>query len=213
VNRTESGVDAVDAVHRLDDPFGLVCHHSSVRLSGHIRKHPETMTPQRIEIRAAALEDAALLAELGARTFTEGFPSTNPTDLELHIASEYSVEAIEADFVAGRFVIASAGGEDAGYAFLRADEAHEAVLATDPIELNRIYVLQKWVGRGIGDALMERCLADARGAGCDVIWLGTWDQNARAIRFYEKWGFEKVGTQNFLLGTDLQSDIVMARPV
>jgi ribosomal protein S18 acetylase RimI-like enzyme len=46
-----------------------------------------------------------------------------------------------------------------------------------------------------------------------VIWLGTWDQNARGIRFYEKWGFEKVGTQTFLLGTDPQSDVVMARRV
>jgi GNAT superfamily N-acetyltransferase len=170
------------------------------------------MTPE-IEIRAATPEDTALLADLGARAFTEGFPDTNPTDLALHLASEFSVEAIKADFAAGRFVIARVGGEDAGYAFLRDGETHEAVAAANPIEVNRIYVLQKWVGTGVGAALMERCLAEARGSGCDVIWLGTWDQNARAIRFYEKWGFEKVGTQTFLLGTDLQSDTVMARPV
>jgi GNAT superfamily N-acetyltransferase len=171
------------------------------------------MTAEDIEIRPAGPDDVALLADLGARAFAEGFPTTNPPDLELHIAKEYSLEAIRDDFAVGRFVIAGIGGEDVAYAYLRQGETHDAVEATNPIELNRIYVLQRWVGTGVGAALMERCLAEARASGCDVIWLGTWDQNARGIRFYEKWGFEKVGTQTFLLGTDLQSDIVMARPV
>jgi diamine N-acetyltransferase len=171
------------------------------------------MTAEGIEIRPAGPDDVALLADLGARAFAEGFPSTNPPDLELHIAKEYSVEAIRDDFAGGRFVIAAIGGEDVGYAFLREGGSHDAVEATAPIELNRIYVLERWIGAGVGAALMERCLAEARALRCDVIWLGTWDQNARGISFYEKWGFEKVGTQTFLLGTDLQSDVVMARPV
>ena len=172
------------------------------------------MTSAAIEIREGGPEDVELLAELGATAFTEAFPSNDLTDMEQHVANEYSHDAIAAELAApgSRFFIATVADEAVGYAFLQRD-VHEAVPGANPIELNRIYALQGWVGKGIGDALMERCLTAARAEGHDVIWLGTWDQNARAIRFYEKWGFEKVGTKTFLIGSDLQSDVVMARPV
>ena len=60
---------------------------------------------------------------------------------------------------------------------------------------------------------MKVCLHEAVAAGCDVIWLGVWEHNPRAIAFYHKWGFKQVGTQTFHLGDDLQTDWVMARPV
>src|SRR5689334_4706743 len=60
-------------------------------------------------------------------------------------------------------------------------------------------------------ALMEQCVATAREWGGHVLWLGVWERNSRAIAFYEKHGFQVVGEQPFLLGTDLQRDLVMAR--
>ncbi len=58
---------------------------------------------------------------------------------------------------------------------------------------------------------MQFCIDEARGRGGDVLWLGVWQKNARAIAFYHKWEFEIVGTQTFQLGNDPQSDFVMRR--
>ena len=58
---------------------------------------------------------------------------------------------------------------------------------------------------------MQCAIAEAAGRGKDAVWLGVWDRNERAIRFYESWGFHRSGTQPFLLGTDLQTDLVMVR--
>jgi ribosomal protein S18 acetylase RimI-like enzyme len=60
---------------------------------------------------------------------------------------------------------------------------------------------------------MQHALAEAAGRGKDAVWLGVWEHNARAIRFYEQWDFHPAGTQPFLLGTDLQTDLVMVRRI
>jgi ribosomal protein S18 acetylase RimI-like enzyme len=60
---------------------------------------------------------------------------------------------------------------------------------------------------------MKACLDEAERAGCDLVWLGVWERNPRAIAFYHKWGFEQVGTQTFQLGDDMQSDWIMSRLV
>jgi ribosomal protein S18 acetylase RimI-like enzyme len=66
-------------------------------------------------------------------------------------------------------------------------------------------------GRGASVILLEQCLAQARDWGCDVIWLAVWENNPRAMRFYEKNGFRVVGKTLFRLGGDIQHDFVMAR--
>ena len=60
---------------------------------------------------------------------------------------------------------------------------------------------------------MRASLDAARSAGHRTIWLGVWERNARAISFYERWVFEKVGDHVFRLGSDDQTDLIMARPV
>ncbi len=60
---------------------------------------------------------------------------------------------------------------------------------------------------------MTACLEEARRWECDVIWLDVWEKNPRAIAFYERWGFVKVGEQDYQLGNDLQLDWLMARNV
>jgi GNAT superfamily N-acetyltransferase len=79
------------------------------------------------------------------------------------------------------------------------------------VELNRFYLVQDWVGQGAGSRLMQACLEEARQTGHDIIWLGVWEKNDRAIAFYRKWDFVEVGRHPFLLGEDLQVDLVMQR--
>jgi ribosomal protein S18 acetylase RimI-like enzyme len=65
----------------------------------------------------------------------------------------------------------------------------------------------------VAAALMQACLDQARKAEHDVVYLGVWEHNPRAIAFYRKWGFEKVGEHVFLLGDDEQTDWLMLRPL
>jgi ribosomal protein S18 acetylase RimI-like enzyme len=60
---------------------------------------------------------------------------------------------------------------------------------------------------------MRACVEQARAWHCDVLWLGVWEHNPRAIAFYEKQGFRKVGRHTFMVGSDVQYDDVMARPL
>jgi len=83
----------------------------------------------------------------------------------------------------------------------------------DAIELRRFYIEGRWHGRGLAPALMEHVLRAAVARGAAVLWLGVWERNARAIRFYRKCRFLDVGSQVFVLGADPQTDRVMLRPL
>jgi GNAT superfamily N-acetyltransferase len=168
-----------------------------------------------VQVRIANDQDAQLLAELGARTFADTFAADNtPADLEAHLAKYFSpaVIAVELADDVNRYLIAEVGASPAGYAKLRR-ASHEAVDADSAVELSRIYVGQEWLSRGVGAALMQRAIDEARGWGAAVLWLGVWERNERAITFYEKWGFTKIGEHAFVLGSDRQTDWVMSRPV
>src|SRR5436305_271799 len=78
-----------------------------------------------------------------------------------------------------------------------------------PVELARFYVAHAWHGRGIAQALMDAVKNAAEVLGGKTLWLGVWERNARAIAFYEKCGFRTVGSHPFLVGSDLQTDLVM----
>ena len=165
-------------------------------------------------IRRATLTDAALLAEMGARTFADTFAAdTPPEDMAAYLNSAFSPEKQAAELTdpASLFLIAEIAGQPAGYARLYAGEPLEGVTGARPIELVRIYSTGAWIGRGVGAALMQGCLDEARRLGHDVIWLGVWERNPRAQTFYQKWGFSKVGTHIFPLGDDPQTDWIMQR--
>lgn len=82
-----------------------------------------------------------------------------------------------------------------------------------PLELKRLYVARAWHGRGVAQALMNAVLDAARARGAKTLWLGVWERNPRAVAFYEKYGFTRVGEHSFILGSDVQTDWVLARPL
>jgi ribosomal protein S18 acetylase RimI-like enzyme len=79
------------------------------------------------------------------------------------------------------------------------------------VQLHQIYVLERARSGGVGAALLQAVIAEARARGAASLWLGVWSQNPRAVRFYERHGFAIVGSHTFVLGTDAQRDHVMAR--
>jgi GNAT superfamily N-acetyltransferase len=87
----------------------------------------------------------------------------------------------------------------------------DGISAERPVELSRLYSHQEYIGKGVGQDLMNACFERARQDGHDVMWLGVWEFNPRAERFYEKNGFRIVGRHTFQLGSDPQTDLLMQR--
>lgn len=167
-----------------------------------------------IETRTATVADAELLADLGARAFSDTFlASTTPLDMAAYLTGAFGpdVQAAEIGDSARTFLIAEVDGETAGYAQLKRGAAPRCVVASRPIEIVRFYADAHWIGRGVGAALMQAGLRLATDEGRDVVWLDVWEHNDRAIAFYRRWGFAPVGAATFAIGDDVQSDLVMAR--
>ncbi len=168
------------------------------------------------QIRIATTDDAAMLAELGARTFREAFdPFLPPPDLEAYLRAAYN-PAKQMDELANplrKFFIAEREGVAVGYALLLAHGATPAVSAENPVELERLYLLQNAIGGGLGTVLMNTCIEDSRRSGHTSMWLQVWERNERAIAFYRKMGFESVGERTKELGTKTGRDLIMARKI
>jgi ribosomal protein S18 acetylase RimI-like enzyme len=165
-------------------------------------------------IRRASAVDAPLLAQLAARTFQETFAADNkPEDMTAYLTAAFGPEKQAAELADPRsiFFIAEANDAAAGYAQLHAGDAPPCIEGPNSIELSRIYVAKEFLGRGVGEALMRACMDEASRAGHHTIWLGVWEKNERAQAFYRKWGFQVVGQHIFQLGSDPQTDLLMAR--
>jgi GNAT superfamily N-acetyltransferase len=166
-------------------------------------------------IRRATTGDAALLARIGAEYFVAAFgPQNDPNDMKTYLAGAFSTAKQHAELAdpdRATWIAESSDGTPAGYAMLKRGAAPEAVQANNPVELHRFYVAGPFQGRGLAQQLMSTCVDQARQWGCDALWLGVWELNPRAIAFYEKSGFRKVGRQYFTVGSDRQHDFVMTR--
>jgi diamine N-acetyltransferase len=174
---------------------------------------PSRSSPNLV-IRRAKDGDARLLAELGARTFSETFaPDNNDADMAEYLASAFSEtqQATELADPSCTFHIAEANGVAAGYALLRSGIAPDSVTNDQAIELVRLYVSRDHLGGGVGAELMQVCISEASRLGYRTLWLGVWEHNHRAQAFYRKWNFREVGTHIFQLGGDAQTDLLMER--
>lgn len=172
------------------------------------------LTP--VTTRLATPADAALLAALAATTFNDTFAAANTADdMALYMAGAFGESIQRAELSDPRHVVflAERDGDDVGYAMLREGPPPTVVSGLDTIEIARLYAVKHVIGAGIGATLMQRSLDEAAARGKSTIWLGVWERNARAIAFYERWGFADVGTQSFILGRDRQTDRVMVRRV
>jgi GNAT superfamily N-acetyltransferase len=170
--------------------------------------------PAGLRIRRATIADARLITALGTDTFVASFGAQNtPENLAKHLSKSYGAEIQQRELADPRFtyLIPEMGGRTAGYACVREGPPPPCVTGEAPVEVLRFYVVQDFHGTGVAQALMDACADDARARGGRTLWLGVWEQNPRAIRFYKKWGFEDVGGQTFMLGDDPQQDRVLAR--
>jgi diamine N-acetyltransferase len=165
-------------------------------------------------IRPCVAADLDALRDISYRTYDQTFrPMNEPATMDAYLASAFDRERLRAELSNpdSAFFFLLVDGVLAGY--LKVNDAGAQTDLNDPdsLELERIYVDQPFQGRGLGKVLMEKGVAIARRKGKKRVWLGVWERNARAIRFYEKEGFRKVSTHSFVMGDERQTDFIMQR--
>jgi ribosomal protein S18 acetylase RimI-like enzyme len=176
------------------------------------------MKPEKLKIRRTGLRDVEILSKIGWQSFHEAFaghPRNHPDDMKLYMDEAFSVETITADLLDEKtlYLIAEINGEIAGYAKIKFDSREEGISGERTLELCRLYAVDKFIGQGIGKALMLEFLKIAEETKRDTLWLGVWEFNYRAQEFYKKFGFEKCGEHVFQLGNDPQIDWLMQKSI
>lgn len=167
-------------------------------------------------IRPVLPTEVEVLAQIGRRTFESTFAAGNaPDDLRDYVERAFGVERVSDELhrPGSRFFFAELDGEAVGYLKLNSGDAQTEPVAGATLEVERIYVDDNQQGRGVGKALLDFAFEVARRQGCDTIWLGVWENNPKAIRFYERQGFVAFGRHDFVIGTDTQTDILMRSKV
>jgi ribosomal protein S18 acetylase RimI-like enzyme len=165
-------------------------------------------------IRKADTSDADNLSRLAELTFRETFGGANTAaDMDSHCSRAYAraVQAAEIADSSMCTILSTEGHEILGYAQMRWGVAPKCVVAHSPGEIQRLYVAKTHHGAGIAHELMHACISEMISRRTDLIWLGVWERNPRAIAFYRKFAFEEVGDHVFTLGSDKQRDIIMTR--
>lgn len=166
----------------------------------------------KLEIRKANQADIKLLQNIGRQTFFEKFTENNSEENMLKYASEaYSFEKIasEVNNPNSQFYLATLNNQTIGYLKINFGDAQTELQDPQGLELERIYVLNEFQGQKIGQQLFEKTLEIARQAKCNFVWLGVWEENTGAIKFYEKNGLKAFSKHIFMLGDDPQTDIMM----
>jgi diamine N-acetyltransferase len=176
-------------------------------------------------VRPAGIADAAALADLAAVTFPLACPPDMPReDVDAFIAAHLSTERFTAYLADARRLLlvadndaeAGAGPGLAGYTMVvlgepAAPDVAASIRIRPTAELSKCYLRADQQGRGMARALLQRTLEATAERGAAGMWLGTNAANLRAQRFYEKAGFERVGTRRFQVGGRLEEDVVMER--
>ena len=169
-----------------------------------------------IHIRRGVVADAPVLAEFAARTFADAFGADNRhEDLQAHLASTYGVirQARELGDPALVTLLAYRGEILVAYAQVGYRSPPPCVTSERPIEVHRFYVDRPAHGSGVAQRLMAAARAVAGEYGGLHLWLGVWERNSRALAFYRRAGFVDVGSTDFYVGSDRQTDRVLVAEV
>lgn len=163
-------------------------------------------------IQPASRLDLAALQAIGRKTFVETFAEGNSAEnLAAYLNDGFSEDKLGAELRNdnSQFYFALQKEEVIGYLKVNWGEAQSEKQDPKALEIERIYVLQQYHGTQVGALLYQQALSIAQTRKAPYIWLGVWEENPRAIRFYQKQGFVEFGEHIFQLGDDAQRDVLM----
>lgn len=165
-----------------------------------------------VTFKRAGIQDADNLQKLALETFSTAFAHLNKEEnMKAYMDAAFSTTQLEAELSDDRsqFFFAVADGENVGYLKLNFGGAQTDIQDPEALEIQRIYVHPQHQNAKIGEAMLQKAIAIARNHKLKYIWLCVWESNPRAITFYERNGFRKVGEHPFQFGDDRQTDFIM----
>ncbi len=165
-----------------------------------------------LSLREAEFTDLATLLEVAQTSFVQAFTEGNkPENVQAYLSQAFTLLQLEKEWrnPASTFLLASLEGKLVGYTKVNLAAAQTDVQDPESLEVARLYTLEEVWGKGVGQFLLDAALAFAKEKGKTFVWLGVWEHNARAIRFYEKNGFKTFGSHPFPFGDEIQNDWLM----
>ena len=165
-----------------------------------------------LQLSEADFADLASLLDLAQTSFVQAFTEGNkPENVQAYLSQAFTSVQLEKEWrnPASTFLLASLEGRLVGYTKVNLAAAQTDVQDPDSLEVARLYTLEEVWGKGVGQFLLDAALAFAKEKGKTFVWLGVWEHNARAIRFYEKNGFKTFGSHPFPFGDEIQNDWLM----
>ncbi|CAL67045.1 GNAT family N-acetyltransferase [Christiangramia forsetii] len=169
---------------------------------------------ENIQIKEVTFKDIDQLQQIGKQTFTDTFGSQNsPAFMEEYLKKSFSRDKVSEEISDknSEIYFAEIDKNIVGYLKVNFDQSQTELKDRNALEIERLYVIKKYLGKKIGQALYDKAINIARHKNLQYVWLGVWEENPRAIRFYEKNGFEKFDKHIFDLGGDKQTDILMKK--
>lgn len=154
----------------------------------------------------------ALLQQIGRQTFSETFAASNTEEnMRQYLAEGFAAGKLLSELANpdSQFYFAEWNNEVIGYLKVNAGKSQTELQDEAALEIERIYVLRDFHGKKVGQLLYDKAVELARQTGIRYVWLGVWEENKRALRFYEKNGFVAFDKHLFRLGGDEQTDIMM----
>jgi len=165
-------------------------------------------------IKSCQLEEMDHLMTLSKETYYQAFKAFNTQEnMDDYVVKAFSNEQLLAEMrdQQASFYFGIYQNQRVGYLKLNeydtVSEGHQG----PSIEVQRLYVKSDMQNLGMGHFLMEEAIKIARDKGFTFMWLGVWEHNEKALRFYGKFNFERIGSHTFLMGDDSQQDYLLGR--
>ena len=165
-----------------------------------------------VQIIEANLQNLEQLTDIARRSFLQAYPqNTDHENMELYLKRTFTESAFKKQLLNPEaiFYLMKFKNEISGYAKLRWDRAIDHFKNEKAIELERLYFLNEFKGKGLGSKLLQFCIDFSVNKNFKWMWLLVWEENVSGIQFYKKKGFEVFGRKTFHLGNDSSEDILM----
>lgn len=165
-------------------------------------------------IRKCTLDDLRQLQEVSILTFYETFKDQNsPANMKAYLEKAFNLAQLEEELLTtcSHFYFVYVDDEVAGYLKVNTGDDQSEPMGDNALEIERIYILEKFQKHGLGKQLFNKALEIAEDGGKGKIWLGVWEKNENAIAFYKRLGFVQTGSHSFYMGDEEQIDYIMSK--